>query len=77
MLASNPILIAFIDPQVQSGVPFQRLSFLLRGNGRVARGHGPALALDKCERGQVLIGTPPHSEDRPYPGAGGSYAIDN
>ena len=27
------------------GVPLQRLSFLLRGNGRVARGRGPALSL--------------------------------
>ena len=25
--------------------PLQRLSFLLRGNGRVARGRGPALLL--------------------------------
>ena len=25
--------------------PLQRLIFLLRGNGRVARGHGPALLL--------------------------------
>ncbi len=42
-----------------------------------SREGGPALALDKCERGQVLISTSPDCEDRPYPGAGGAYAIDN
>lgn len=57
--------------------PLQRLSFLLRGNGRVARGCGPALALDKCERGQVLVGTSHDCVDQPYPGAGGFYAINN
>ena len=29
----------------RGGVPLQRLSFLLRGSGRVARGRGPALLL--------------------------------
>lgn len=48
-----------------------------KGSGWVARGSDPALALDKRERGQVRIGTPPHCEDRPYPGAGEFYAIDN
>ena len=33
--------------------PLQRLSFLLRGNGRVVRGCGPALLLARvCERGR-------------------------
>ena len=57
--------------------PLQRLSFLLRGSGRVVRGRGPALLLDKCERGQVLIGTSADCGDWPYPGTGGFYAIDN
>lgn len=48
-----------------------------KGSGWVTRGRDPALALDKCEHGQVLIGTSPDCEDRPYPGAGGFYAIDN
>lgn len=38
---------------------------------------GFAVGQSVCERGQVLIGTPPHCEDRPYPGYGGFYAIDN
>ena len=28
--------------------PLQRLSFLLRGNGRVVRGCGPAIAVEVC-----------------------------
>lgn len=58
------------------GVCFCILVFQRR-NGRVACVRGPALALDKCERRQVLIGTSPDCEDRPYSGAGGFYAIDN